>query len=318
MSNSSLTRREFMKQSGALGVASLAGAALIPGIAHETWEEPAVIASVRGSDYYRATLRAVEVLGGMEKFVPHGSSVGLLINSDFEAPGAYVHPDISIAALRMIQDAGAGEIWSLQQVKEEYWKRSSFFEENRDLIGVVRYVASNVFPATYNEEDFVRIKKIPGSVSLGEVEVVRKFLECDVFINIPICKHHPSTLLTCALKNLMGINSRKSNITFHLGSGVKNDPEFLGQCIADLNLLRKTDLVIVDATRFITTNGPSGPGEILHKDQVVAGTDPVAVDATCTPLLGYDSRDVISTVRASGLGIGRYLAEQIQVIEYTL
>ena len=107
------------------------------------------------------------------------------------------------------------------------------------------------------------VEEIKGAKFVKNAEVVKRFLEVDVFVNVPLIKHHATTHLTGALKNMMGITTRKTNVGFHLDSGVKNDPGYLGQCIADINLFRKPDLVVADATELIITNGPSGPGEVI-------------------------------------------------------
>ena len=49
--------------------------------------------------------------------------------------------------------------------------------------------------------------------------------------------------------------------------------------VADLNTAVQADLSIVDANRILTTNGPKGPGKVEHPEQLIFGTDPVAVDA---------------------------------------
>jgi uncharacterized protein (DUF362 family) len=49
----------------------------------------------------------------------------------------------------------------------------------------------------------------------------------------------------------------------------------------------------VDATEFITTNGPFGPGNIIKPQKVVVGVDRVAIDAYCTTLWGMKPEDII-------------------------
>ena len=264
---------------------------------------------------YEATLRAVHELGGISKFVPDGSSVGFLINSDFEEPGTYAHPDISLALLNLCLEAGAKEIVMLQIVSGEYWQRSSKFEKHSHIIDKLVQVETNKFPATFNEKDFQIISKINGASLLRDIEIVRKLEEIDVFINVPILKHHASTILTGALKNMMGLCTRNSNVKFHLGSNVKNDPEYLGQCIAELNLVRKPDLVVADATEFITGNGPSGPGPLKKLNMVVAGTDPVAVDAYGAGCLDMAASDIIAVNKAFALGIGEMDISKLSVTE---
>ena len=62
----------------------------------------------------------------------------------------------------------------------------------------------------------------------------------------------------------MGINSPISNRTFHKKNWKteKGSITHLDQSIADLNTVIKPNLCIVDATEFIITNGPFGPGKI--------------------------------------------------------
>jgi uncharacterized protein (DUF362 family) len=311
-----ITRRKFIKQSGKAG-AAIAAVTAFPGLTSCSVFNPADIAIVKGDNYYENTMKAVDLIGGMKKFVPKGSKVGLLINSDFDVPGAYVNPDISIAAIKMLSDAGAGEITCLQVVKDEYWQRSSHYETHKDLLATLKAVQTNTFPAEYMEDDFVKIETINGGKSLKDTEVVKKWLECDVFVNIPISKHHMTTLLTGALKNIMGVSTRKANITFHLNGPERNDPVFLAQCIADQNLLKKTTLCIVDSTEFIVDNGPSGPGTLEKPNKVLAGTDIVAMDALASTFLGYDPSEILSVVQAHETGVGDmdYLKLNIAEVE---
>lgn len=271
--------------------------------------------TVKSADYYNATFRAIHELGGIKKIVSRGSSVGFLINSDFEEPGTYPRPDIALAVLFLCWEAGAGEITMLQPVSEAYWRRSEKFAKHRFIIDELKQINGNAFPAEYNGKDFRIIENIDRAVHLKNIEIIRKVSEVDVFISIPILKHHPSTLLTGALKNMMGLTTRKTNVTFHLGSGVRNDPEYLAQCIADLNLVRKPDLIVADASEFITGNGPSGPGPLRKLDLVVAGTDPVAIDAFGAKCMDKEPEDIITVQRAFDLGIGEMDLSKLSIAE---
>jgi len=273
------------------------------------------LCKVKSSDYYAATLRAVHELGGINKFVPHGSSVGFLINSNFEEPGAYPHPDIALAMLFLCWEAGAKEIVMLQWVAKNYWRRSDKFDKHRFIIEELVLIEKNEHPAVFNEQDFRILETIDGAVALKNIEIIQKISEVDVFINIPVLKHHATTILTGALKNMMGLCTRKTNVTFHLGSGVRNDPEYLGQCIADLNLVRKPDLIVADAIEFITGNGPAGPGPLKKLDLVVAGTDPVAIDAFGATCQDVEASDIISVRKAYELGIGEMDLSKLSIIE---
>jgi uncharacterized protein (DUF362 family) len=273
------------------------------------------LVKVKSEDYYNATFRAIHELGGISKFVPRGSSVGFLINSAFDEPGTYPQPDIALAVLFLCWEAGAREITMLQPVSEVYWRRSERFAKHRFIIDDLKQISKNEFPADYNDKDFRILETIDGAVHLKNIEIIREVSNVDVFISIPILKHHPSTILTGALKNMMGLTTRKTNVTFHLGSGVKNDPDYLAQCIADLNLVRKPDLTVADASEFITANGPGGPGPLKKLDIIIAGTDPVAIDAFGANCLDMSPEDIMTVQHAFDLGIGQMDLAKLSVVE---
>lgn len=298
-----MDRRKFIYRTSGF----LAGSVVLNAIPFRVLGESVVpdIAVVKSSDYYKATEKAIFELGGMKRFVRPGSSVGVLVNSDFTEKGTYTNPDIVLATLFLCWEAGAREIVFLQPVKDEYWRRSAYYTKYSYLISGSESVRSNVFPAEYNIEDFIIMDSIEGGKNLKNVEIVRKIREVDVFINLPILKHHASTIVTGALKNMMGLTTRKTNVTFHLGSGKRNDPVYLAECIADLNLVRKPDLIVADATVFITANGPEGPGPLKQEDLVVAGTDAVAIDALAAKYLDMEPSEVLSVQKAYDAGLGQ-------------
>ena len=311
-----MDRRSFIKRTAATGAAAFIGTTFLgKKVLAGMIDKEADISVIHGTDIYASTKQSVQVLGGMEKFVPKGSRVGLLVNSGFDVKGAYVHPDISLAALEMCFDAGAIEVLSLQYVLPEYWERSEHYNDKAGLIEKLTQVESNDFPADFNDEDWMKIPKIEGSVSLEEVQVIKALKEVDVLINVFIAKHHAGTLYTGALKNSMGFCTRETNVFYHLGSGERNDPDFLAQCIADINLVRQPDLIIGDATEFILTNGPSGPGDLRKLDKVFAGTNLVAMDSLGASYNDMLAEDVPCLIKAQEMGLGAYDLSELNIVE---
>ncbi len=310
-----MNRRNFIYKTGGL----IAGGFLLNSLPARVLANNPLpdISMTRSTDYFLATEKAIQDLGGIKRFVPPGSRVGFLVNSDFTEPGTYSHPDIALAAMYLCWETGATEMTFLQPVKEEYWRRSDKFHQYRFLPEASKMVKSNVFPAVYNIEDFIILETIDKAIYLKNIEIIRKIREVDVFINIPILKHHASTIVTGAMKNLMGLTTRKTNVTFHLGSGKRNDPEYLAQCIADLNLVRKPDLILADATRFITANGPEGPGPVKQLDLVIAGTDSVAIDALGATFLDMLPSDILSVQKGYDLGLGEMDLSKLNIVETT-
>jgi uncharacterized protein (DUF362 family) len=105
----------------------------------------------------------------------------------------------------------------------------------------------------------------------------------------------------------MGLNSPANNRTFHRPNW-KTDPAdvaHLDQSIVDLNKAVKPALNIVDATEFIVSNGPFGPGQLFRPQRVIAGTDRVAIDACCASLWGLKPEDIVQIKRGAEQGLGQ-------------
>ena len=305
--SSPLSRRSFLRYSAGTGTLLLANASLghgfvsrVTGSLLDTYPD---VAAVTGSNAYDATMKAVELMGGMRRFVAPGSRVGLLINSRFGRQGSYVKPQIALAAVVMLHEAGAKEIVSLEDVGMSYWRRALLSGEHADLVKSITGPGGTIA---------VTLKE---AHHLKQVELVRDYVECDAIINIPIFKDHTGTRFTGALKNIMGTTSRSTNNYWHSGSGGSgyDDVKFLSQCIADGNLCRKPALCIGDATEVLIRNGPSGPGPTRDFRTVVAGTNPVSFDAFGSTLLGFRQDEILMVRAASELGIGSCALDSLRI-----
>ncbi len=312
-----INRRKFIINSSLLGAAAVLSGSILPKSiqASGLFGKPD-IAVYHGKDHYYGTMKAVGKLGGFKKFINKGQKVGLLVNSDFEIPGAYAHPDIVLAVINQAFGLGASEVACIQNIKQEFWERGSHYNENKALVSNIKNNPDNTFPSKYNPDTFAKLDTIEGAKCLKDVEVTKAILECDVFISISVSKHHALTLYTGALKNMMGACTRETNVFFHLGSENRNDHDFLGQCIADINMLRQPDLILIDGTEFITTNGPVGPGETKTANKIFAGTDLVAMDCLGAETLGYPPAEInmIGKAEASGLGTSKIASLKIKDI----
>lgn len=304
----SITRRTFLKGSTALGITSILGGSIdgwihTPAYAAGT----ADIVAVKGGDYFNNTIKAVELLGGIGKFVPRQATVGLLINSPWDNPGSYVRPDIVLAAIRMCREAGAKEIGVFKDLNSGYWQRSALAEKFGDEIQGL-----TSFQGNYTEV------AIPRGRSLKKANVAKALLDCDVFINLPIAKDHTGLGFTGTMKNMMGLTSSTTNMFFHHGSGKLgwyDDIDFLAQCIADVNLVRKPDLCIFDGTEVLATNGPRGPGKIIKPQKVFAGVDRVALDVYGAGLLGLKGEEIRTAQLAYEHGLGEIDLQQLRIEE---
>jgi len=302
-----IDRRSFIKGSAALGVLTAAGSSLLSQIlTSETVPGAIDISVVQGNDYFLNAVKAVDLLGGMNKYVHKGSTVGMLINSVWDHPGTYTSPDVSLAVVKMCLDSGAKAIYSIEGAPSAYWKRSKLCDKFKEEIKNLK-----------NDDEKKKVKIEKGK-SLKQAEISKALLECDVLINVPIVKHHQGTNFTATLKNMMGACNHSTNRFFHQGSGAKggyDDVPFLSQCIADVNLVRQPDLYLVDATEFVTTGGPAGPGDLKKPGKVIAAKNRVSVDAYCSTLLGYRPEDVLMIKYAYDHGMGEINLAKLNIKE---
>ena len=318
-----ITRRTFVRKSAGIGAVSVLGGSLFSaaGCGNAEGPEPeaatpdAVDIGVAGggADQEKGALavRAVELLGGIKRFVPSGSRVCLLPNTQIARPGTFTKPEILRVVIGMCREAGAEAVTCLSWLQQKHWDATGLGKAVEEAGGTLKLVAMKD-PSLY------RKVPIPKGVALKEARIMKAFFEHDVFINLPITKDHAGNRFTGTMKNLMGLNMQETNMEFHTGNFKDDDILHLDQCIADLNTVITPALCIVDATEFIITNGPFGPGDILRPMKVVAGTDRVAIDAYCAGLWGLEPREIVMIDRGFKHGLGEIDLEKKKIRETTL
>lgn len=302
-----MQRREFLKQLAALG--TVAGAGMV--MPRELWamapkDKPQpLLAKVQGTNYAQITGEAIQALGGMKKFVNAGEVVVVKPNMAWDRTpdlAANAHPDVVRQVVQLCLDAGAKKVKVLDHTCHDARKayKNSGIQDAvaglKDPRAVVEFV---------DERRFVELQ-VEGAKALKKWYFYKDILEADRFINIPIAKQHAESRLTMCLKNMMGaIGGWRGRI--HVG---------LHQNIADMNLILRPDLHILDATRILVRNGPSGgkKEDVEVKNLVFAGTDPVALDAYGTTIFGLKPGDIGYITRAHEAGRGEMDLSKIKVL----
>jgi uncharacterized protein (DUF362 family) len=312
--NKKIKRREFFKKSAQFGFSAAVGfnlkKSLRGGEALGQGQGVPDIAVAKGSDYYAGTLKAVEVLGGMKRFVSQGVRVALLPNSQSRHPGSFTKPELIRAVVEKCLEAGAKEVNCLTWLARENWEASG-------LDAVLKEAGANL---KFIESEEAHFKPVPiqGGKILQEAMIMKEFYNHDVFIDMPITKDHAGNRFTGTMKNLMALNFREHNRQHFHKQDWQTNPEsiqHLDQCIVDLNKAVKPTLCVVDATEFITTNGPFGPGELAKPQKVVAGTDRVAIDAYCASLWGLAAADIYQIKLGSEQGLGEIDLKKVRIKE---
>jgi len=264
-----ITRRTFIK--GAAAAVALPHLLPLPG-AHAAGEPDLIIA--KSGSPTQLLQAALAPLGGMGRFVKKGQRVVIKANIAWARTpeqGCTNNPELLSALIKMCYQAGAKKVAVWDHTCDNY----QFTFTRSGLKETAQKAGADIFSG--HGHNVYKKVEIPKAKKLKTAEVLRDVLESDVFINFPIPKQHFATELTLGLKNLMGT-------IWDMEQLHKID---LHQCIADINTLRRPDLVVVDAIRILTTNGPKGPGKTEDVGEVIASTDIVAVDAYSATLFKH-------------------------------
>jgi len=152
----------------------------------------------------------------------------------------------------------------------------------------------------YPDPDLYREVEI-GGVALKTWPVFTPFLEADRVINMPIAKHHGLTGVTLSMKNWYGI----------LGGERNRLHQQIHQSLADLASFMLPTVTLLDGYRILLRNGPTGGNleDVAIKKTMVAGTDPVALDAYVAKAwwnLDPDHLPYLNMAAARGLGTVDY------------
>jgi len=260
------------------------------------------VAVAEGADHGSITRNAINALGGMKRFVKPGNTVVVKPNMGWDRTpelAANTNPLVVRAIVEECLRAGAKKVKVFDRTcndERRCYKSSGIEAALKGMKGVeVKHL---------EEERFTKVA-LKGR-ALKEWDLYGEALSADVFINVPVLKHHGLSKLTIGMKNIMGI----------MGGNRGSIHKHLPVALADVNTMFKTHLVVVDATRILTAHGPQGGDlrDVKVLNTVVASTDIVAADAFATTLFGLKPEDIAVTVEAHKRGLGEIRPERMKII----
>jgi uncharacterized protein (DUF362 family) len=275
-----MKRRDFLKLNakGALLAAAGGAGLILPDTALSDGTPDLAVAKGSPAAAARA---AMELLGGMKNFVKPGQRVLIKPNMSFANPpdmATTTHPEVVSAVAAMCKEAGAGRVDILDNVLSSV----ETCLERTGIAAACKAIGPNMVEGVTRSDRF-KETEIDSPLSMSKTDVMKEVLEADVLIAVPQAKHHSSAGVSLAMKGMMGLI---------LNRGVFHWRYDLHEAIVDLNTVCKADLSIIDCTRVLTTNGPSGPGKVIKPGMVVAGKDFVATDAKVVSMFKWYDRKV--------------------------
>lgn len=247
--------------------------------------------------------QALANLGGMSRFVARQDVVVLKPNIAWDRTpeqAADTNPDLVAEVVRQCWQAGARRV----VVTDVSCNEPQRCFQRSGIQAAARAEGAEVIlpdPDRFREVDM-------GGVVLKSWPVFTPFLEADKLINLPIAKHHALTGATLGMKNWYGI----------LGGQRNRLHQQIHQSLADLASFMLPTLTLLDCYRVLMRNGPTGGNleDVALKKTLVAGTDPVAIDAYAAKAywdLDADKLPYLAMAEARGLGTVDFASLNVKV-----
>ncbi len=246
------------------------------------------ILMIHGTNYKEMTKNLLET-ADLEGHIPdRNCRIGIKPNllAPTEASwGATTHPEIVVGILEYLQERGMRNLVML----EGSWVG----DRTEEALAVCGYrELSERYQVKFidTQKDGYQSYDCQG-MKLNICDSAKKI---DFLINVPVLKGHCQTRITCALKNLKGLIPNKEKRRFHsLG---------LHRPIAHLAAAIPQGFVVVDNICGDLDFEDGGNPVVMNR--ILAGVDPVLIDAYVCDLLHYKKEDVPYLVMAEQLGVG--------------
>ncbi len=264
------------------------------------------MAVITGDDPAQLARQALEELGGIRRFIARGDVVLVKPNIGWDRTpeqAANTNPDVVAEIIRQCLNAGARRVIVTDvscNDPRRCFQRSGIAEAAEHAGAEVRLPD----PSMFKEVD------LQGEI-LRAWPVLDLFLNVDKIINIPIAKHHSLTGTTLGMKNWYGM----------LGGPRHQLHQKIHESLVDLADFVRPTLTVIDCYRILVRNGPTGGNlqDVLLKKTLVAGTDPVALDAyVAKAYWNLEASSLPYLKMAANRGLGTYEFEKVRTLVKTL
>ena len=297
-----ITRREsigkLLKWTGCL---TLAGAARwplfeLPAARAAVTNQKLIIEGIGQTDHFSIkdlTQKVFEAAGGIRQFVSKGDVVVIKPNISWARPpkmAATTNPVVLQAVIELCQDAGAKKV----RIADNTIDHAKICFSVSGAADVAKKTGAELIDP---DSSLMREMKLHGD-RLDVWPVYLPVVEADKVINLPVAKDHILSSVTLGMKNWFGaIGGRRGSLHSDIHPN-----------IVDLAQFFKPTITLIDATRIMTKNGPSGgsTSDVVTKNTLILSDDPVAADGKAALLLGKKPQNVGHVKLAKKRGLGTY------------
>ncbi|MFW6139628.1 MAG: DUF362 domain-containing protein, partial [Spirochaetota bacterium] len=238
--------------------------------------------------------QGINMLGGIRAFVKKGEKILLkpnLLAPDPPDTATTTHPEVFRAAAKLLLDFGV----------DIYCGDSPGFHDplralkKSELLPVAENLGIKI-------ADFKSKKKVFFEQGRQNrlFEIAKGVLECEGMISLPKLKTHGFTTMTGAVKNQFGCIPGTTKSGFH--AKLEHLDRF-SQMLVDLTMFLKPRLYIMDGIVGMEGNGPRR-GNTVDLGVLIISSDPVAMDAVASQVIGLRSNQVATTVQGHKSSLG--------------
>lgn len=245
----------------------------------------------------KAIKQAISLIGGLDGIIGKGDRVLVkpnMLSARRPEEGVTTHPALVRGIVELVQEAGAEALigdspGGINRDLNHFWEVCGYKE-----------VSEATGAPLVSLERELREVEVPGGVIYKTLHLPRIALEVDALITVPKLKTHNLTLLTGAVKNLLGLIPGLGKVEFHKRCP---RPDDLGEAIVDIFSVIKPRLAIMDAVVGMEGNGPVSD-KLRDIGIILASPDSVALDTVTQAIMGLKPFDVPTTRAAATRGLG--------------
>lgn len=268
-----------------------AAASLLPDFSDRTAGPKMAI--VTGRERPAMVRRALEAMGGVQRFIKRGDRVMLKVNAAFASPAilsATTHPDLAAELVRLCLAAGAASVVVTDNPIND--PESCF-----TLTGIAPAVRAAGGEVILPRPGLFAPGTLPGGRLIRDWPVLHEpFRGITKLIGVAPVKHHNRAGASMTMKNWYGLLAGRRN-QFH---------QDINGIIVELAMMVRPTFVILDGTASMMANGPTGGSlaDLKPTQTMIISTDGIAADAFGATLLDKTSADLPYLARAAALGLG--------------
>jgi uncharacterized protein (DUF362 family) len=252
--------------------------------------DKSVVSVVKGADVDLTVRKAIELAGGLENKIKKYDRVTIKVSLDEAKPsgsGLVTNVDVVRTLVKMCKDAGARRI----TVADGSLKTNTY--KAFEAAGYTVMAREEGAQLKDLDADIIWRAWLPDGDGYKKYSVATTVLNGEIFINVPVIKEEDENSPSLSLKNMLGIMDDKWTKR-KLPTGEKLDT-----LILDMNLIKQSDLIVIDGTSY--------------GGMIICSTDPVAADTVACKYLKISANKVNYIKMATEKGLGQSNMDDIEI-----